>query len=255
MSRQIRISIEDDEVFERLKRRKDALDLSWEDVLRRGLRDGSRPPRPPQPSRTHRPQDHGGNERHDRERSGHAHERRHHDRARGRRGGHHAAQYSPFDPEFGARLAESIRSSIEPVVRGNVEGAFETAGEEDLFGGEHSLDDEIGRLEDAEDAVLVLGEDDAHRVPLRVELRTGPEGLDVNVVAVRKGKSTAGMNRFDGGARATVAQRFATGETAQLELGDGGESYDVRPDLTWARGPDGTPVVADVAIREVRFEE
>lgn len=63
------------------------------------------------------------------------------------------------------------------------------------------------------------------------------------------------MNRFGDGARATVARRFARGETATLELADGGERYEVRPDLTWARGPDGTPVVADAAIRAVVFDE
>ena len=41
MAREIRISIDDDEVFERMKARKRDLDLSWEEVLYRGLREGS----------------------------------------------------------------------------------------------------------------------------------------------------------------------------------------------------------------------
>ncbi|WP_331233062.1 hypothetical protein [Natronorarus salvus] len=38
MTREIRISIDDDEVFERMRARKNELDLSWEEVLHRGLR-------------------------------------------------------------------------------------------------------------------------------------------------------------------------------------------------------------------------
>ena len=39
MAREVRITIDDDEVFERMKARKGALDLSWEEVLHRGLRE------------------------------------------------------------------------------------------------------------------------------------------------------------------------------------------------------------------------
>ncbi|MFC5972183.1 hypothetical protein ACFPYI_12655 [Halomarina salina] len=277
MSRQIRISIEDDEVFERLKRRKDALDLSWEDVLRRGLRDSSEPPRGPNrptpPNRTDRANrsrdseegrdDHGSRRgpRHPhggyRGRS-HAHGSH---RSRGRRHGrehtrdevhaHHA--HSPFAPEFGERLAENIRSSLESALGGGA--TVGSSGESPLFGAMGSIDDEIDRLEEAEDAVLVLGEDRAASVPLRVELHIGADGMDVDVVAVRTGKDTGEMNRFGDGARAVVAKRLARGDTARLELADGDETYDVRPDLTWARGPDGVPVVADAAIRSVVFDE
>ena len=273
MSRQIRISIEDDEVFERLKRRKDALDLSWEDVLRRGLRDSPEPPHGPgRPDR--------GEDRHERSEdhpgrgargSGHApghggeHAHRHHAHAhrhgRGARGHAHThghsgafAHASPFDPQFGERLAETIRSSLEGALGGDVTSAGASS-EHPLFGGLGSLDDEIDRLEEAEDAVLVLGDGPGERVPLRVELRIGAEGLDVDVVAVRTGKDTDAMNRFGDGARAAVAQRLARGDTARLELADGAESYEVRPDLTWARGPDGVPVVADAAIRSVVFDD
>ncbi|WP_232702667.1 hypothetical protein [Halobacterium wangiae] len=230
MSRQIRISIDDDEVFERLKRRKDALDLSWEDALRRGLRDSPEPPRTPE---TPEPRAHGRDRRSQRDR-GAPHD--HRGESRGRRD---PEDVSPFDPEFGERIAERVLSSVSESVPG--------------FVGE-TLDDEIDRLEDAEDAVLVLGDGESQRVPLRVALHTGPEGLDVEVVAVRSGKGTEGMNRFGDGARADVARRFAEGETATLELEGGGELYDVRPDLTWARGQDGTPTVTDVAVREVVFE-
>jgi len=226
VSRQIRISIDDDEVFERLKRRKDALDLSWEDVLRRGLRDSTEPPRAPDPSETRERRDHERDQRRSRNRPS----------ERGR----DAEEPSPFDPEFGERIAERVLSSVRDSVPGSV--------------GE-TLDDEIDRLEDAEDAVLVLGDGDGERVPLRVALHTGPDGLAVDVVAVRSGKDTEGMNRFGGGARADVARRFAAGETARLELDAGDEAYDVRPEMEWARGSDGTPTVTDVTVTEVVFEE
>lgn len=226
MSRQIRITVDDDEVFERLKRRKDALDLSWEDALRRGLRDSKQPPRAPdtgdarpepEPSR-----DRGG--------------RRSTDARREAASGNDP---SPFDPDFGERLAERVLSTVGESVSGVAD----------------SLDEEIDRLEDAEDALLVLGDSDSERVPLRVSLHTGPGGLDVDVVAVRSGKDTEGMNEFADGARATVARRFARGETATLELAGGDETYDVRPELEWARGDDGTPAVTDVSVRDVVFEE
>ena len=53
MSREIRITIEDDEVFERMRYRKDELDLSWEEVLRRGLTEVTDIPRPPGASNRH----------------------------------------------------------------------------------------------------------------------------------------------------------------------------------------------------------
>ena len=38
MTREIRITIDDDEIFERMRTRKQELDLSWEEVIHRGLR-------------------------------------------------------------------------------------------------------------------------------------------------------------------------------------------------------------------------
>jgi len=225
VSRQIRITVDDDEVFERLKRRKDALDLSWEDALRRGLRDSKQPPSAPDPGEVRQERDPGPG----RDRTGK------HGAEAGRDAG---GDPSPFDPDFGERLAERVLSRVGESVSGVAD----------------SLDEEIDRLEDAEDAVLVLGDRDGERVPLRVSLHTGPGGLDVDVVAVRSGKDTDGMNEFADGARAAVARRFAQGETATLELAGGEETYDVRPDLEWARGDDGTPAVTAVSVREVVFE-
>ena len=235
MSREIRISIDDDEVFERLKRRKDALDLSWEDALRRGLREGiesqsaakSRPERGRYGS-GHRREARGG-----RGRGGPDSE----ENARGRRGRRERA--SPFDPDFGEQIARSVVSSVN----------------ESIPGVDVTLEDEIGRLEEAEDATLILGEGEGERVPLRVALHTGPGGLDVEVIAVRSGKGTEDLNRFEDGARADVARRFAEGDTATLEIEGSEETYEVRPELTWVRGSGGAPTVTEVDIHEVVFEE
>ena len=235
MSREIRITIDDDEVFERLRRRKDALDLSWEDALRRGLREGTGP-RPAPKSRPEREQG-----RYGRGTTGNAEGR--HGRAgpggkggsRGRRSG--SGSVSPFDSHFGEQIARDVISSVNASIPGV----------------DVALEDEIGRLEDAEDAVLILGDGEHERIPLRVALQTGPDGLDVEVIAVRSGKGTEGLNRFEDGARADVARRFAEGDTATLEIEGSEETYEVRPELTWVRGHDGVPTVTDVAIREVVF--
>lgn len=238
MSRQVRITIDDDEVFERLKRRKDALDLSWEDALRRGLRDSAEPPRGPQ----HTPD--SRERRESPSTGGHA------DRETGRSDQQRESP-GPFDSDFGEQIARRVLNSVNESIPGAVSGAGTGAGSTT----DAPLDAEIDRLEDAEDAVLVLGDSEGERVPLRVALHTGPDGLDVEVVAVRSGKGTEAMNRFTDGARADVARRFAEGDTATLELVGGEEVYDVRPDLTWARGSDGTPTVTDVAVRDVVFED
>jgi hypothetical protein len=233
VSRQIRITIDDDEVFERLRRRKDALDISWEEALRRGLRDSPEPPQGP-PGETFDP---SRNPSAGRDRGPHG------PRAPRNMAASPDSEHggpSPFEADFGERLAQEIASSVQQAVPG---------------AGEEPLDDEIARLEEAEDAVLVLGDGEAEQVPLRVALQTGPGGLAVDVVAVRSGKDTEGMNRFADGARAAVAERFATGETVALELDGGQETYLVRPELTWGRGEDGTPRVTDVEISEVVFED
>lgn len=233
MSRQIRITVDDDEVFERLRRRKDALDISWEEALRRGLRDSPEPPRGPPGDAVDPARDPSAG----RDRGTHG-PRGPPDMAAGPDTDHGGP--SPFDDDFGEQIARKVLSSVQSSVPGVPD---------------EPLDDEIARLEDAEDAVLVLGDSEAERVPLRVALHTGLEGLEVEVVAVRSGKDTEGMNQFAEGARADVAERFAAAEAVALELDDGKEAYRVRPELTWARGEDGTPTVTDVEVREVVFED
>ncbi|WP_435360733.1 hypothetical protein [Haloarchaeobius sp. DFWS5] len=287
MSREIRISIDDDEVFERMKRRKEELDLSWEETLRRGLGEGPaggpnahaphmppqpphrRPPTPPRPpsfSPPNRPP-HDARGPHDPEDPHDSHTRESHGHhadggSTSRRGGHDDRpwddEFDPFDPDFQRRLQEHIQSSVQEGLAG-VGSAM--AHVERMTSG---LDDEIDRLSDAEDAVLAFdvleGEsddvDDASRqVPLRVNLTTSAEGLGVEVVAIRHGKGTEGMNRFGPSDRATVARHLAGSGTASLRLQNGAESYDVVPRLVWGRAPDGTPTVTDVTVTAVSFDD
>jgi hypothetical protein len=121
-----------------------------------------------------------------------------------------------------------------------------------------SLEDEIDQLEDAEDAVLAfpfLDDDPGNQVPLRVNLRTSIEGLDVEVVAARRGKDVASMNRFAGDGRGTVTRELVAGEPAVLRMGESGEEYPVFPTLSWSRDRDGRPTVTEVEIGGVRLGE
>lgn len=229
MSREIRITIDDDEVFERLRRRKDELDLSWEEVLRRGLRGDENHGRHGRHAGPSGPVGPGSRHPHEREEFG-----------PGERG---PGGWNPFDPDFGQKLSEHIQRSVRSSM------PFEAE-----FGG---LEAEIGQLEDAEDAVLAfpfLADDPSNQVPLRVNLRTSSEGLDVEVVAVRRGKDAAGMNRFGADGRATVTKRLAAGEPAALRLRDGAEEYAVFPSLSWSRDSSGRPTVSEVEIESVEID-
>lgn len=246
MSREIRISVADEEVFEWMRRRKTELDLSWEEALRRGLgEEGAGAPATEE-------------------------------------------ELDPFAPDFRERLQQRIRSATgaasgEPTTtqggRASVtERMRERAGTAaeappDVEGIVADLTEALGaaeasvppkppespaasqleRLEDAEDAVLVLpGTDEAGaRVPLRVNLRTEADGLTVEVVAVRLGSGTEALNRFVDGTRADVTRALAADELAALELGDGVESYPVKPSLTWGRDDDGAPTVVEAEIVDV----
>jgi hypothetical protein len=89
---------------------------------------------------------------------------------------------------------------------------------------------------------------------MRVNLRTSSEGLAVEVVAVRRGKDVAEMNRFGADGRATVTRRLAAGEPAALRLRDGAEEYAVFPSLSWSRDSSGRPTVSEVEIESVEIE-
>lgn len=237
MSREIRITIDDDEVFERMKARKGELDLSWEEVLHRGLR--REPAASPGPERQrHRAAD---------------------EDERGWRpegsGGPAAYRGTGQGGDRWDAMADSLESEIQSKVYDTLRRSFGAAGIE--FPEDPGLDAEMASLEQAEDAELSFPGVDAepsNRVPLRVTLRTGTDGLDIDVVAVRTGKSVAEQNAFTGTERATVISRLAKGETATLTMADGVESYEVVPVLEWGRDDRDRPTVRDVEIAEVVFD-
>ena len=223
MAREIRISVDDDEVFERMKRRKQALDLSWEEVLKRGLRPGG-------DSVNIDLGGLGGISVGEGDESSGA--------------GGPGGPTGPMDPDFGARLGEHIRRQVQ-----------RSLGES--FGVE-GFGEEFDDVADAEDAVLAFGfldgDDPGTEVPLRVTLTTTADGLGVEVVAVRQGKGIGHMNSFPRDARRRIAEGLARGETATLRLDGGSEEYAVRPTLSWRTGANGRPTVTAVTVDEVVFE-
>lgn len=237
MSREIRITVADDEVFERMRRQKDALDLSWEEVLRRGLADAEDPG--PEQEHTLDPfaEDFGEQLRNRirRQATGVSHGTR----------GEEPTETNPgatsgFDPFDTASIGEYVSRQIAAAMP---DGPM--AGE--------SLSSELDRLAEAEDARLTFPFLDAETavVPLRVTLRTTGDGLEIEVITVRQGQGTTGENRFPDDARQRIAAALADGETATLTLQDGAESYDVVPTMSWDRTDDGTPTVGDVTIESV----
>jgi hypothetical protein len=221
MSREIRITVDDDEVFERMKRRKRELDLSWEDVLRRGLGRG------------------GGS---DLDAVKDEFARRIQDQV--------AASLR-------ASMPGASGPSRSPGSRDPFADEFWTDAEDDDG---DDFDDEIADLAEAEDATLAfpsvagLSDEMATQVPLRVRLRFDGGDLAVTVVTVRQGKSVAEANSFPGDARRRLVEHLATGGTAALRLGDGSEEYRVRPALDWGRDEDGRPTVTGVEVDEVVFD-
>ncbi|MFW6152938.1 MAG: hypothetical protein ACOC42_01125 [Halobacteriota archaeon] len=241
MAREIRISIDDDELFERMKRRKQALDLSWEEVLHRGLGQGA--------DRGDRRRTVDGRSPRDEIEAAKAELR---ETIRSLRdelgsrsgGGVHDPEGRPFDPFD----PNSVESFVADTVR-----------ESTRWLGDREWSDEFERVTEAEDAVLhfpFLGDSaasPANRVPLRVQLNVTGAGLDVDVVTVRSGKDVAEMNDFDHGVRRSLIEGLASGEPARLQLEAEVEEYVVIPELTWSRGEGGRPTVDDVTIEEVRF--
>ena len=229
MAREIRISIDDDEVFERMKARKSELDLSWEEVLHRGLR-----------------HDEEQTERDDP--SGYGAVGRGRDRPRGVR--REVDEPRPRDPiSDPGGFAEDLKRQIQGQVRESLHASLDP----------DPLARDVESLESAEDAVLVFDFLDEHtdpalQVPLRVTLEARVGGLEVDVVAVRTGKSTVGMNAFDPPVRRRIVEGLAAGEPATLRFEAGEESYEVAPVLSWSRDG-GVPTVSDVTIEEVRFDD
>jgi hypothetical protein len=238
MSREIRITIDDDEIFERMKRRKQQLDLSWEEVLHRGLR------REPE----------GGQERSyaNRERPQWDDRPPREPGPPGARGPHGRSEEPFSTDEFVEEMKRGVRNQVVNSLQSSLSGLGE---------GEFDLEHEMGALQDAEDALLVfdfLGENgESTWVPLRVTQQTSREGLDVEVVAVRSGKSVSHMNHFDRSARRQVNAKLAAGETATLRFTDGGngEEYRVYPILSWSKDESGRPTVSAVEIDEVILDD
>jgi hypothetical protein len=238
MSREIRITIDDDEIFERMKRRKQQLDLSWEEVLHRGLR------REPE-GRQERP--HAARERSPWD------ERPPREPEPPGAGGRRRGSDEPFSTdEFVEEMKRGVRDQVVHSLQSSLSGLGE---------GEFDLEHEMGALQDAEDAVLVfdfLDQEDSYDgesywVPLRVTQQTSREGLEIEVVTVRSGKSVSHMNHFDRAARRQVNATLATGEPATLRFTDGGngEEYPVYPVLSWSKDESGRPTVSGVEIDEV----
>lgn len=250
MAREVRITIDDDEVFERMKARKRQLDLSWEEVLKRGLRDptgGTGQDGPAEPG--------------------------------GESGGADFVGWSPetgwqgMSSEWGAQrhgdadlddvvdeFKESIRGQVRDSLRASMAAMEDPHPASQPGGGAErgGLDREMTELERAEDAVLrfdgVTDEAPRYEVPLRVRLETSRDGMDVEVVAVREGKSVSEMNRFDRETRRAVNEHLARGGTATLAF-EGAERYEVGPVCSWSRDDAGHPTVTAVDIEEVLFDD
>lgn len=236
MSREVRITIDDDEVFEHMKHRKRELDLSWEDVLHRGLQ---RPDERSPSGSNFGPRDPGPGTR------------------RGFDAGEGRAE-TPWDRSGDQwdRFAEGVEDQVQRKVYNALRSTFGAAGI-DVPEPPAGLDREMADLSNAEDAVLAFGFLDdrrAYQVPLRVNLETSAEGLTVDVVAVRQGKSVRDMNTFDARTRQAVTTRLAEGAPAALRFGDGAEDYAVEPVLRWGRDDAGRPTVTEVSIETVRLD-
>ncbi len=244
MAREVRITIDDDELFERMKRRKQALDLSWEEVLHRGLR-------PPETDRRDRgrgyepsdPREEVAAAKQDLKNAVEDIKRFRRDISRDREERPGSPSFDPFDPA-------SIEEFVTETVRRSTGWLDDT-----------DWDEEIERVTEAEDAALIfpflgsVAKDPANQVPLRVQLRVTGEGLDIEVVTVRSGKGVSGMNEFDRGVRQHLIKGLAKEGSAVLQLEAGVEEYPVVPTLTWSRNDRGMPVVDHVSIEEVVLDE
>lgn len=220
MTREIRISIADDEVFERMKRRKQVLDLSWEEVVHRGLRVNEAK----------------------------------HSTTDSARSNFQSQRPDPIQnpDQFTNELRTHIQRQVKNSIANSIGYTSATHTESD------SLDSSLDTLEAAEDALMYFdcldesADMPAFQVPLRVILEAGPDGLSIDVVTIRSGKSTSDMNVFDATARRQIVEHLATGGTAKLLLGTEDEVYEVSPILTWERVRD-RPQVASVSIETVHF--
>lgn len=257
MGREVRTTIDDDEVFERMKHRKRELDLSWEDVLHRGLRTESGDPAAAEERRRRESttgSEFGWNPEFSPGPGQFGPGEAERQRTRSGRPGQHDEYEDQWDV-----FADSVEARVQNKVYNALRNTFGAAGievPEPPVGPD--LDREMRDLSNAEDAVLsfeFLDDDPAYQIPLRVNLETSVEGLDVEVVAVRQGKSVRDMNQFDSDARFSVTKRLAKGEPSILRFDDGAEGYEVEPVIRWERDESGRPTVTAVDIEAVRLGE
>lgn len=238
MAREVRITIDDDELFERMKERKRALDLSWEEVLHRGLRSP------------------GSDE-------GRARDRAEIEAAKAdlkRAILELATDRATTSVHDERRRPDADQPGLDPFNPDSI-GNFvaDTVQRSTAFLGDADWDEDLDRVTDAEDAVLVfpfLGDDSeasTNTIPLRVQLDVSGDGLDIEVVAIRRGKDATEMNTFDPPVRQAVIEGIASGERAEIRLESGAESYAVVPVIGWSRSDDGRPRADEVAIEEVVF--
>lgn len=202
MSREIRITIADDEVFEVMKQRKEALELSWEEVLHRGLRGRTPVEQLKQASLP-------------------------------------LEQLGVNDPPL-RQVVDDIDQMQQPGVSTD------------------SYQAEVERVQEAENALLRFDFFDGagrYSVPLRVLVKTTPDGLDVDVVSLRRGKDVSGYNWFNDEDRRTIAQKLSNDGKAVLYIEDGREEYEVQPSLTWNRNDSNQLVISDVEIQDVIVSE
>jgi hypothetical protein len=242
MTREIRITIDDDEIFERMKRRKRHLDLSWEEVLHRGLR--------------REPEEGQGRESASREGTPWV------ERTPGGRDPSGSGQGGGWsgDPLQTDEFVEEMKRGVRNQVVNSLQSSLGGLGE-----GEFDLEQAMGALQNAEDAVLVCeflsdGEttdNESFWVPLRVTQQTSRAGLEIEVVAVRSGKSVSHMNHFDRSTRRKVNARLAGGESATLRFTDDAteEEYRVYPVLSWSTDDAGRPTVSSVEIDSVILDD
>jgi hypothetical protein len=112
-------------------------------------------------------------------------------------------------------------------------------------------------LEGAENATLAfpfLANGAANQIPLQVTLRSSADGLDVDVVTIRRGNTVSGMNRFTPVTRKEITEHLSRGDAAVLQLAAADETYRVVPVLSWNRDSRGKLTVTAVEIDDVIFE-
>lgn len=117
--------------------------------------------------------------------------------------------------------------------------------------GAPDIEEEVDRLESAEDAVLDFDFFDSteKRVPVRIRLKTGPNGYEVDRVDIRRGKDVEMMNRFKSHDRDKIAEKLKDRDATNLVFRADKTSYNVEVVLSWGRDEHGRCIV--IAIDDI----